>query len=137
MKTEPSRGCRITPVLLAISYERIHLLAVDVEVKPKITGIAHLTGSSVDSSSVNSSSVNSKDQFLFEQDLGHHSLVLVVQQMTMKYRHSLDDWLRQIQDHINGAANGNIYGIQPDLISEWDVIFGVGKEVDLVNVERM
>jgi hypothetical protein len=42
-----------------------------------------------------------------------------------------------VQDHINGATNWNIYGVQPCRIREWDVIFRVGKEVDLVNVERM
>jgi hypothetical protein len=28
---------------------------------------------------------------LLEQDLGHHALVLMIQEMAMKYRHTLDD----------------------------------------------
>jgi cyclopropane fatty-acyl-phospholipid synthase-like methyltransferase len=38
---------------------------------------------------------------LLEQDLGHHALVLMIQQVTMEYRHTLNNWVGKIQDHIN------------------------------------
>jgi hypothetical protein len=38
---------------------------------------------------------------LREQDLGHHALVLVIQQMTMEYGHALDDGVGRVQDDIN------------------------------------
>jgi hypothetical protein len=50
---------------------------------------------------------------LAEQDFGHHPLILVIEQMTVKYRHTLDDGVGEVQDHINGAAKRNIHGIQP------------------------
>lgn len=50
---------------------------------------------------------------LLEQDLRHHSLVLVVQQMTMKQRHAFDRWVGEVQNNVNGAAGRNIHGIEP------------------------
>ena len=41
---------------------------------------------------------------LLKEDLGHHPLVLVIQQMTMKYRHTLDDGVGEVEDDFNGAA---------------------------------
>jgi hypothetical protein len=38
---------------------------------------------------------------LCEQDLGHHALVLVIQQMTMEYGHAFDDGVGRVQDDIN------------------------------------
>ena len=74
---------------------------------------------------------------LREQDLGHHSLVLVIQQMTMEYGHAFDDWVCKIQDDINGAAIRNIHGIKPRRMRERGTVLCVSQEVDLVYVERM
>ena len=50
---------------------------------------------------------------LLEQDLGHHPLVFMIQQMTMKYGHALDDGVCNVQDYIDGAAIRDIHGVQP------------------------
>src|SRR2546426_8447460 len=71
-----------------------------------------------------------------EQDLGHHPLVLVIQQMTMKYRNALDDGVGEVQNDINGAAIRNIHRIQPHRMRGRDAVFCIDQEVDLVNVER-
>ena len=74
---------------------------------------------------------------LLEQDLGHHSLVFVIQQMTMEYRHALDDGIGEVQDHVNEAAIRNIHGVQPRRMRERHAIFCIGQKVHLVYVERM
>jgi hypothetical protein len=74
---------------------------------------------------------------LLEQDLSHHSLVLMVQEMTMKYRHTLNDGVGKVQDDIDGATIRNVHGIQPRGVRERDAIFCISEEVDLVYVERM
>ena len=74
---------------------------------------------------------------LSEQDLGHHALVLVIQQMTVEYRHALDDGVGKVEDDIHGAAIGNIHGIQPRRMREPHAIFCISQEMDLVYVERM
>src|ERR1039457_1454744 len=74
---------------------------------------------------------------LLEQDLGHHSLVFVIQQMTMKYRHTFDNRVGEVQDDIHGAANRDIHSIQPRRMLEWSTVLCIGQEVDLVYVERM
>ena len=45
---------------------------------------------------------------LLQQDLSHHPFVLVIQEMTMKNRHTLDDRVGEVQDDINRAAVRNI-----------------------------
>jgi hypothetical protein len=57
--------------------------------------------------------------------------------MTMEYRHAFDDRIGEIQNDINGAAIGNIHGINPRRMRERNTVFRLGKEVDLVDVERM
>jgi hypothetical protein len=49
----------------------------------------------------------------FEQNFGHHSLVFVIQEMTMEDRHSPYHRVREIHYHVNGAAVGNIDRVQP------------------------
>src|ERR1700674_1206385 len=57
--------------------------------------------------------------------------------MTMEYRHAFDNGVGEIQDYINRTAIRNIHSIQPCRVCECDAVFCVGKEVNLVNVERM
>jgi len=61
----------------------------------------------------------------------------VIQQMTVKDRHAFDDGVVKIQDDIDGAAIGDIHGIQPRGMRERDTVFRVGQEVDLVDMEWM
>src|SRR5271169_5776802 len=61
----------------------------------------------------------------------------MIQQMTMKYRHTLNDGVGKVQDDINGAAIRNVHGIQPRRVWERGAIFCISQEVDLVYVERM
>jgi hypothetical protein len=50
---------------------------------------------------------------------GHHPLVLAIQQMTMKYRHTLDDRFSNVQDHTNVAAmRGTVTVSQPRWMRE-------------------
>jgi hypothetical protein len=41
---------------------------------------------------------------LFEQDLRRHPLIIVIQQMTMKYRQTVDDVVGKVQEDIDGFA---------------------------------
>lgn len=45
---------------------------------------------------------------LLEKNLSHHAFVFVVQQMTVKQRHALDDVIAEIKNHVNRAAKGNV-----------------------------
>ena len=74
---------------------------------------------------------------LLEEDFCHHPLVLVIQQMTMKYRHASYDGVSKVQDDIDSAGVGDIHGVEPRRIGEWNAILCVSQEVHLVNVERM
>src|SRR5882762_8386259 len=57
--------------------------------------------------------------------------------MTMKYGHSLDDWVGKDQEDIHAAASRDIYSIQPLRMCERHAIFCVSQKVHLVYVERM
>src|SRR5260370_42519165 len=61
---------------------------------------------------------------IFAQDLRHHPLIIVIQQMTMKYRHTLDDVVGKVQDDVDGAAVRNVHGIQPCRIGRCRAILG-------------
>src|SRR5207248_10730442 len=74
---------------------------------------------------------------VFQQDLSHHPLISVIQQMAMKYGHAPDDWVGEVKDDVHGAAKRNIDRIQPRRMGEWHAVFCIGQEVDLVKVERM
>jgi hypothetical protein len=74
---------------------------------------------------------------LLEQDFGHHPLVLVIQQMTMKYRHTFDNGVGKVQDDIHGATKRNVHGIQPHRMRERNAVFRISQEMDLVYVEGM
>src|SRR5579864_3183557 len=72
-----------------------------------------------------------------EQNLGHHPLVLVIQQMAMEHRHTPDNWVGEVQDDIHGAAIRNIHSVQPGWIGQRRTILRISQEVNLVDVERM
>src|SRR5579864_9291557 len=72
-----------------------------------------------------------------EQDLGHHPLVLVIQQMAMKHRHTPDDWVGKVQNDVHEAAIGNIHSVQPRWIGQRRAVLRISQEVNLVDVERM
>src|SRR6266566_5927763 len=74
---------------------------------------------------------------LLEQDLRHHALILVIQQMTMKYRHAFDDGIGEVQNHINRTLIRNIHCIQPHRVCERAAVFGIGQKMHLVYVEGM
>src|SRR5579864_8590384 len=57
--------------------------------------------------------------------------------MAMKYRHTLDDGVGEVQNDIHGTAIGNINGVQPRWRGEWHTVQCIGQEVNLVNVEGM
>src|SRR5580693_8516295 len=61
----------------------------------------------------------------------------MVQEMTMKNGHTLNDGVGKVQDDIDGATVGNVHGVQPRGVRERDAIFCISQEVDLVYVERM
>src|ERR1700739_818144 len=72
-----------------------------------------------------------------EQNLGHHSLVLVIQQMAMEHRHTPDDWVGKVQDDVHGSAIRNIHSVQPRWMGQRRTILRVSQEVNLMDVERM
>ena len=49
----------------------------------------------------------------FKQNFSHHSLVFVIQEMTVEDRHSSYHRVCKIHNHVDGAAVGNIDRVQP------------------------
>ena len=48
-----------------------------------------------------------------EQDFGHHALVLVLQEVTVKHRDATDDWVSKIHDRLNESVGRNVGRVQP------------------------
>src|SRR5437899_7103317 len=57
--------------------------------------------------------------------------------MAMKYRHTSDDGVSEVQNDIHGTAIRNINRVQPSWHGEGRTVLCVGQEVNLVNVKRM
>ncbi len=50
---------------------------------------------------------------LLKENLGHHALVLMAQQMTVKERYASDDGVGEVHHQIDISFNRDIYRIQP------------------------
>ena len=74
---------------------------------------------------------------LHEEDLRHHSLVFVFQQMAMKERHSGDDGVGEVHDEIDGLAGFEIDGVEPIGSLYRRAVTCVGEEVNLMDVKRV
>ena len=64
-------------------------------------------------------------------------LVLMVQQMTVKYRHALDYRIGEVENHIHRAVVRNAYGIQPRRLRARDTVCGIGQKMHLMYVKGM
>ena len=77
------------------------------------------------------------DQILLEEDLGHHALVLMAQQMTVEKRYAPNDRIGEIHHQIDISFNRDIDCIQPFRAFEPNSVLRVNEEVNLMDVERM
>src|SRR6266446_7239916 len=74
---------------------------------------------------------------LSEEDLCHHSLVFMTQEMTVEERHAANDGISEIHHQIDRTAIGEINGIDAYWIFHRFIIDGIRQEVNLMNVKRM
>ena len=66
---------------------------------------------------------------LLPQNLGHHPLVLVVQEMTMEDGHIFDDGISEVQNRVSGTATRDVHRVQPCRMGEARRFLGMlGKE---------
>src|ERR1700738_4229699 len=70
----------------------------------------------------------------FKQNFSHHSLVFVIQEMTVEDRHSPYYRVCKIHNHVDGAAVGNIDRVQPQWVDNGLVVFSVREEMHLVDM---
>src|SRR5579871_2893686 len=57
--------------------------------------------------------------------------------MAMKYRHTSDDRVGEVQNDIHGTAIRNIHCVKPRWHGEWRAVLCIRQEVNLMNVKRM
>src|SRR5438876_7312543 len=74
---------------------------------------------------------------LSEEDLCHHSLIFMIQKMTVEERHAANDGISEIHHEIDRTAIGDIHGIEPYGMVHWLIVDGIRQEVNLMNVKRM
>src|SRR6266436_9893724 len=74
---------------------------------------------------------------LSEEYFCHHSLIFMIQEMTVEDRHAANDGISEIHHEIDRTAIGDIHGIYPYWIFHRFIIDGIRQEVNLMNVKRM
>jgi hypothetical protein len=72
-----------------------------------------------------------------EKDLGHHTFILMAQQMTVEERYASDDGIGEVHHQIDISLNRDIYRVQPFWAFEPNPILGIDEEVYLMDVERV
>ena len=123
-----SMNC-IKPVITLTALSRIHNgwdSSQDAESRNLAARVDHQDGPRTDA-----------HRHLLEQDLRHHPLVFVIQQMTMEHGHALDDRIGEVEDYIHGTSIRNIHSVEPHRLRELVVVFGVREKVDLVYMKGM
>src|SRR5215831_20739414 len=61
----------------------------------------------------------------------------MIKEMAMKYGHAPNHRVCKIHNHINVATIGHVHSFQPLGVRQPYAVFRIGKEMHLVNVERM
>src|SRR5258708_12463839 len=72
-----------------------------------------------------------------EQNLGHHSLVLVIEEVAMEHRHAANHRICEVHDDVDRAANRYVDGVQPLLVRQRAAVLEIGEEMDLMNLHRV
>src|SRR6266702_2010905 len=57
--------------------------------------------------------------------------------MTVKDGHAPDHWIREIHNDVDGATIRNIHCVHPQWVGDRLIVFGVWKEMDLMDVHVM
>src|SRR5467141_1435265 len=70
----------------------------------------------------------------FKEDFRHHPFVFVIEKMAVKDGHAFDHRVGEVHDDVDGTAGRNIHGVQPQRVGVRPVVFGVGQEMDLMDV---
>src|SRR4029077_17220954 len=73
----------------------------------------------------------------FEENLRHHSLVFVIEEMAVKDGHASDYGVGEVHNDVDRTAVRNIYGVQPQRGGNRLIVFGVSQEMDLMDMHRM
>src|SRR6266849_9253795 len=73
----------------------------------------------------------------FKKNLCHHSLIFMIEKMAVKDGHAPDYGVGEVHDDVDGAADWNIHRVQPHWIGNRLIVFGVGQEMDLMDMHRM
>src|SRR6202008_918814 len=60
-----------------------------------------------------------------EENLRHHSLIFVIEEVAVKDRHAPDYRVGEVHNDVDGAAIRNVDGVQPHWIGNRLVVFGV------------
>src|ERR1700722_20142465 len=74
---------------------------------------------------------------IYEENLGHHSFVFMLQKVAVKHRNAADDWVSEIHDHVHGAARFHVNGVEPLGGMEHHTVLRIHLEVNLVDVKRV
>src|SRR5882672_3303136 len=72
-----------------------------------------------------------------EENLRHHALVFVIEEMAVKDGHAPDDGIGEVHNHVDGTAVWNIHGVQPQGVGNWFIVFCIRQEMDLMDVYGM
>src|SRR5216683_2863911 len=61
----------------------------------------------------------------------------MIEKMTVEDGHAPDDWVGEIHDDVDGATYRNVHCVHPQWVRDWLIVFGVRKEMDLMDVHGM
>jgi hypothetical protein len=73
----------------------------------------------------------------FKENLRHHPLVFVIEEMAVKDGHAPDYGVGEVHNDVDGTAVWNIHCVQPRRFGNWLAVFGVRQEMHLMNVQGM
>src|SRR5260221_9320813 len=72
-----------------------------------------------------------------KDNLRHHSLVFVIEEVAVELRCAPDNWIGEVHHKIYGAHRRHIDSVQPFLLPKPLAITGIHQEVNLMDVEWM
>ncbi len=61
----------------------------------------------------------------------------MIEKMTVEDGHAPDDWVGEIHDDVDGDTHRNVHCVHPQWVRDWLIVFGVRKEMDLMDVHGM
>src|SRR5262245_62030060 len=72
-----------------------------------------------------------------EENLRHHALVLVVQQMAVEHRHPADHRVGEVHDDVDRTADRHVHRIHPVRVADRPIVFQEREKVHLMDVHRV